>query len=617
MISCYGGACLTPTTGAAPATFAAALQYFAAAQCFLPRKPLPEAKVKDGDVFHFIVVGAGSAGSVVANRLSENQNWNVLLLEAGSDAPLESDIPGLEGELFYTEYDWQYSTVNDGVTSQGLTNGAVAWNRGKMLGGCSAINAMIYFRGDEQVFQTWYDGGNKEWSVDQVLKYFKKSQNLQNQEMLNNSTINEQYGQDGPLVINKVNNTYCHIVEKVIDSWDKIGFRRVNDLNLENFMASGTVTSTSADGIRQSTDRAYLTPAAKRPNLKILKKTLATKILIDENLKAYGVEIEKDGKKITLMASREVIVSAGAIESPKLLMLSGIGPAKHLQENDITCLVDSPMVGQNLQDHCLVPILIYGNEPREMTDTDIFRSHIDYLAYRKGILSHSDLATDGLAVYTTDMNTTYSNMQNILTVLPKNSDSIGDLFKSAFNYNESVVESIVELNKDYGTFFILFNLLKPYSSGNISLSSNNPKDKPLIFPKYFNDPRDLDDAAAGIKMATKVLETDYFKFIGAFLGRMNLPECDKFELDSADYWKCVSKNMVSTIFHPVRTCQMGPSIDSSVVDSRLRVHGVKNLRVIDAGVMPTTVNGNLNAVTIMIGERGSDLIKEDYENEMF
>ncbi|CAH0579131.1 unnamed protein product [Chrysodeixis includens] len=483
-----------------------------------------------------------------------------------------------------------------------------------MLGGCSGINAMIYFRGDKQVFQTWYDGGNKEWSVDQVLKYFKKSQNLQNQDMLNNPTISEQYGHDGPLVINKVNNTFSDIAEKVIDSWNEMGFKRVNDLNLENFMASGTVTSTSADGVRQSTDRAYLTPAAKRPNLKILKKTIATKILIDKNLKAYGVEVEKDGKKMTLTTSREVIVSAGAIESPKLLMLSGIGPEKHLQENDITCLVDSPMVGQNLQDHCLVPILIYGNEPREMTDADIYRSQIDYLAHRKGILSHSDLATDALAVYTTYKNTTYSNMQNILSVLPKNSRTIGELFKSAFNYNESVVESIIELNKDYGTFFILFDLLKPYSSGNISLSSNDPKDKPLIFPNYFNDPRDLDDAAAGIKMATKVLETDYFKSIGAFLGRMNLPECDKFELDSADYWKCISKNMVSTIFHPVRTTQMGPSIDSSVVDSRLRVHGVKNLRVIDAGVMPTTVNGNLNAVTIMVGERGSDLIKEDNKN---
>lgn len=492
----------------------------------------------------------------------------------------------------------------------------MGWNRGKMFGGCSGINGMIYFKGDEQIFQTWYDLGNKEWSVDQVRKYFEKAENLQNQEMLKNPTISDQYGLNGPLVINKFNSTYSDYIQNVIDSWDEIGFRRVNDLNIENFMASGTVTATAADGIRQGTDKAYLEPAANRPNLKILKKTLVSKIVID-NLKASGVEVEKDGKKIKLKASREVVLSAGTIESPKLLMLSGIGPAKHLQDNDITCLVDSPMVGQNLQDHCLVPIIIYGNEPKEIDPTDIYHSHIDYLAYRKGLLSHSDLVTDALSVYTTETNTTYSNVQNILSILPKNSDTIKDAFISAFRYNESVVDSIVELNKDYGIYFFLFSILKPYSSGNISLSSSDPKDKPLIFPNYFKDPRDLDVAAAGIKMATKILDTDYFKSIGGFLGRMNVPECDQFELDSEDYWKCISKNLVTTIFHPVRTSQMGQCISSSVVDSRLRVHGVKNLRIIDAGVMPTTVNGNLNAVVIMIGERGSDLIKEDHKNEEF
>ncbi|CAH0579133.1 unnamed protein product [Chrysodeixis includens] len=612
MATCVENAasCLSPTTGVTPQNFATAIQYFAAAQCLLSRDPFPEATVKSGDKFDFIVVGAGSAGSVVANRLTEVAKWNVLLIEAGSDAPLESDIPGYDAFLFNSAYDWQYSTVNNGVTSQGLANGSVAFPRGKMFGGSSGTNAMLYVRGNDQDYQNWYDAGNKEWSLNEVKRCFKKSQSLQNQEMLKNSTISKFYGHNGPQVINKYNHTLDKYIENVLQAWDEIGLRKVKDLNIENVNISGKTTTTAANGVRQSTDRTYLISAAKRPNLKILKNSLVTKILIEKN-KAIGVEVEKDGEKFEILTSREVIVSAGSINSPQLLMLSGIGPEKDLKKNNITTIVDSPRVGQNLQDHLIVPIFTYGDVPEESNTNDEMFENINYIYKRQGSLAHSGVSTGGMAFYSTVKNATFSNCQLHLTLVPKNRTTLKAGYMASFRYNETIAESIAKPNEDHGVFFFPFTLLHPYSRGNVTLRSNDPKDKPLIHANYFQDQRDLETAVEGIKIATKILNTTYFKSIGGFLGRFDIPACNGFELDSKDYWRCISINLVTSVFHPIGTCSMGPNKKTSVVDSRLRVHGVKNLRVVDASVMPTTISGNTNAAVIMIGERGSELIVED------
>ncbi|XP_021183262.3 ecdysone oxidase [Helicoverpa armigera] len=605
-------ACLTPTLGAVPQTFLAALQYFAAAQCVLTRPLLPEADVTDGDTFDFIIVGAGSSGSVVANRLSEIEDAKILLIEAGPDAPLEADVPGTEGALINTIYDWQYLTVNNGKTDQGLINGSVGWHRGKMFGGCSSINGMIYVKGNDHDYQRWYDAGNTEWSVEEVRRCFKKAESLQNVELLKNPKARETYGHDGPLFINKFNSTFKPYLEKVVDSWDEIGFKKVEDLNTENVMTSGFITATAANGIRQSIDRAYLLPIANRTNLNIMKSTLVTKILVDDNLIATGVEVEKDGNKKIFYASKEVIISAGPISSPQLLMLSGIGPAEHLEANNITTIVNSPMVGQNLKDHNFVPVFIFADVPDQPKESDTFLSVLSYLADRQGSLAFSNLLSDAIALFSTEKNPKYANCQSHMSIIPKNTTTLKQSFMGAFRYNKSVMDSIVELNKNHGIFFFHFNLLHPVSSGNISLNSNDPKDAPLIYPNDFEDARDLETVAKGVKMLTKILETKYFKSINAFLGRMNVPACDEFELDSVEYWNCVAVNLVTTIFHPVSTCKMGSDISMSVVDSRLRVHGVKNLRVIDSSVMPDTISGNTNGPSVMVGERGSELVKEDY-----
>ncbi|XP_026725140.1 glucose dehydrogenase [FAD, quinone]-like [Trichoplusia ni] len=615
MATCFSNApCLFPTNGATPAAYAAALQYFAAAQCILTHDLLPEASVKNRDSFDFIVVGAGSAGSVVANRLSENKNYNVLLIEAGGDAPLESDIPGFEVSLFGTEYDWCYRTVNDGKTSQAIINGTVGWNKGKMFGGSSSINAMYYVRGNDQDYQTWYDQGNEEWSVDDVNRCFRKAENLQDGERLSDPEISEFYGHDGPLNVNKFNSTFSTYLAKVMEAWEEIGFRNVPDLNMENVNTSGYLLSTASGGVRQSTSRAYLMTAEKRSNLKILKHSLVTKVLINKKTKrAEGVVVEKNNHKYRFYSKREVIVSAGSIAAPQLLMLSGIGPAEHLREKGITPIVDSPNVGQNLQDHVVAPVFIYGDEPNEATLPNTYLDYMNYLVTRGGALAHSDIGTDASAFYSTVEGANYPDSQTILVMYPKNTPGLKEGFSRTFRYNGTVMDSIVELNKNYGIFFFGFNLLHPHSKGHIALKTKNPHDAPLIYANYLSDERDVETVVKALKMSSKIVNTEYFKSINAFLGRMDIPACNELELDSDEYWRCVSTNLASTLWHPVRTCQMGSDISNSVVDSRLRVHGVKDLRVVDASVIPSTTSGNTNAPTIMIGERGSELILEDNE----
>lgn len=514
-------------------------------------------------------------------------------------------------------YDWKYATENNGISSQGLINGSVFWPRGKMFGGSSSINAMIYVRGNNHDYQTWYDAGNSEWSVEDVQRCFKKAENLRNHEMLRNSTISEFYGHNGPLFINKFNNTFHDILEQILHSWNDIGFRRVLDLNIENVMTSGYITSNADNGIRQSTDRAYLIPVSSRPNLKILKSTLVTKVLINKDLTAYGVEVVKDGEKKTFYASREVILSAGPISSPQLLMLSGVGPAKHLQEHGIPVLLDSPMVGQNLNDHSCFTIFTFADLPeQEHTEADSYLNFINYLAHRKGPLSTSDFITHAVALYSTEENPTYSNCQNHITIIPKNTTVFKQNFVKIFRFNDTVIDPIAEQNQDHAIIAFHFHYLHHLSKGNISLRSNDPNDVPRIHLNYFENLKDLENAAKGIKMATRILNTEYFKSINAFLPRMNLPACNDFELDSIEYWKCVVYNLVATVFHPIGTCQMGRDISMSVVDSRSRVHGVKKCRVGDSGIMPGQISGNTNAASIMIGERVAEMIMEDNLNQI-
>ncbi|KAL4719465.1 hypothetical protein ACJJTC_009044, partial [Scirpophaga incertulas] len=602
--------CWTSTTGTAPETFTSALQFFAAATYLLLDNTPADSYVEDNAAYDFIIVGGGSAGTVLATRLSEVTKWKILLIEAGSYPPPDSAVPTLDLNMYQSKYDWQYVSEDDGLHSKALINHSIPFTRGKMLGGCSNINAQVYVRGNHNDYQKWYDDGNYDWHPDIIQEYFKKAESFQNQELLRNSDIKNFYGQDGPLALNIFNYTYNNISEKVLESFDAIGIKRVKDINMENVMGSGYVIATAANGRRSSTDHAYLNPIRTRSNLHIITDSFVKKITVNSStMTATGVEVEKDGQIINVFANIEVILSAGAINTPQLLMLSGIGPKEHLESKNIHSIIDLPAVGQYLRDHLKIPVTIFSNSPKEISEAEEKFNTIQFLYNRSGLLATRDSI---LAFYSNHSKATFPAFGVHLNIYNRNSSMVPAVMSKVFNFDTTPLLSIVKKNKKHALYSFMFVLLHPISYGNIILHSKEPKEHPIIRPNIFSNPEDLNATIEGIQMLTKIVNTSYFKEDGAYLGRINWPECDKFELGTNEYWRCICENMVTTIYHPIGTARMGVDPLTSVVNSKLKVHYVKKLRVVDASVFPHTISGNINGPIIMVAERAADLIKLDH-----
>jgi choline dehydrogenase len=509
----------------------------------------------------YIVVGAGSAGCVLANRLTENRDISVLLLEAGGpDSHPEIHIPARWLDLLGTEFDWSYKTE----PQQHLNGRVLDCNRGKVLGGSSSINAMIYIRGHRWDYDHWAELGNQGWSYEDVLPYFKKAEHQER-------GPSEYHGINGPL-----NVADLAFVSPLSDLFIKAGLDRgwsANpDFNGATQEGVGQYQFTSKNGERHSAADAYLRPALDRSNLSSATHAYIRRILFEGN-QATGVEYVHNNETKTAYADCEIILCAGAINSPQILLCSGIGPADHLELFDISVVVDLPGVGQNLQDHPAV-LLAYITDPLWRVDFSLAGpDYEEYLLSKTGKLAANRTAVGAFVKTRPEL--------------------------KAPNIEFATYDAAIGGDIDFG---ISYYVLRPGSRGSVRLRSANPFDHPIIQPNYLQDEEDLKTLVDGVKLTRDLIQTQPFQSI-----RKTEVSPGNLVQSHAGIAEWVRNTMFS-VWHCCGTCKMGDDA-MAVVDAQLRVHGVERLRIVDASIMPDIVGGNTNAPTIMIAEKAADMIK--------
>ncbi|XP_025204501.1 glucose dehydrogenase [FAD, quinone]-like [Melanaphis sacchari] len=559
--------------------------------------------------YDFIVIGAGSAGSVVANRLSEIYDWKILLIEAGQDEEPFMDIPAAAGKLQSRSINWKYTTVPMNNSCLSFEDCRCKIPRGKVMGGSSVLNYMIYTRGNRIDYDHWAEMGNIGWSYDEVLKYFIRSENAS----VSGADL-DYHGQDGLLSVTDVPYK-TPIAKAFVDAGSQIGLP-VIDVNGEKQVGINYLQVTMKDGRRCSTNTAFLLPTKKRLNLHVKKFSTVTRIIIEKGTKtAKGVEFVSNGKKYRVFVRKEVIVSGGAINSPQLLMLSGIGPKEHLKSINIPLIKDLP-VGENLMDHvALGSLSVLINDTISLKTQRLLRDPLNLYNF---IINHNGPLTipggaEALAFFDLDQPGIKNGHPNLELLLVSGLYSGDNLTHKLFGLKTDIYEKVYKPTQKMDGFTVFPMIMRPKSKGHLWLENANPFHYPLIDPNYFADERDLDVAVAGVRIFQQMLKTHAMKKLDAKLFDTPLPGCVQHKFDSDAYWKCSARQISFTIYHLSGTCKMGPVGDpTAVVDPRLRVHGISGLRVIDASIMPEVPAAHINAPTIMIGEKGADMIKEDW-----
>jgi len=533
--------------------------------------------------FDYIVVGAGSAGCVLANRLSENGRHRVLLLEAGgSDKRFWIQVPIGYGKSFYdSRVNWMYRTEPD----PGLGSRESYWPRGKVLGGSSSINAMVYIRGHPEDFDDWQAQGNPGWGWRDVLPYYKKMED-------HAFGAGAYHGVGGPMHVSDVSKHVHPLCDVYIKAGQEAGLPVNTDFNGETQEGVGLYQINTRNGFRVSSARAYLWPTRSRRNLRIETHAHVSRLLF-EGTRATGIEYMQRGVRKQALAGREVILSAGAINSPQILQISGIGPESVLRSAGVEVRLDRAAVGQNLRDHLGVDYLYRSRRPT--LNNELYPwwgklyAGLKYVLLRRGPLVLS--VNQGGGFFRTRPELTRPNMQ---------------LYFSPVSYLKAPPGVRPLMSPDpYAAFFVGISPCQPTSFGYLRIRSRDPMQHPEIVPNYLSTEHDVEEMLDGVRYLRKLAS---MPSLSAIIEEELEPGS---AVQATDELLEDIRQRASSVFHPVGTCRMGPDPDGAVVNHRLQVHGLQRLRVMDTSIFPTLTSGNTNAPAVMIGEKGADLVLED------
>ncbi|XP_054156386.1 glucose dehydrogenase [FAD, quinone]-like [Oppia nitens] len=561
------------------------------------------------DEYDYIVIGAGSGGSVMASRLSEDSHHSVLVLEAGLAENIVSDVPRLALLLQGTPIDWSFVTEPQSKSCFGLKGRQMAWPRGRVMGGSSVLNTMVYSRGNSRDYDQWAATGAPGWSWADLFPYFIKAEDNRDPSLV----ATGYHGQGGPLTV--TNATYATKISKAfVRSGPFFGYP-IGSTTGARQSVFDFPQRTIRNGKRLSMARAYLEPVAnQRDNLHIFIRSFVTRILFNADKRASGVEFVRNGRKMVVRARREVILSAGAVMSPKILMLSGIGHRQHLNQLGIDCISDRP-VGDNLMDHVASSITFSLNESvgydfiGEIAPSNI----LEYLVDKNNSLSSTIL--ESMAFVNSKYADPLDDWPDIqLHVLPASVASDHGLRLRKVMRLTGKLWSVYKPYEWVPTLTIYPTLLRPKSRGTIRLLTANPWDRPVIDPNFFANDSDLDVLVDGMRLALDVVSrSPPLQRYDARPIRSVFPGCERYQLYSDSYLRCMCQTFTAVIYHPMGTCKMAdPTSDptgSAVVDTELRVIGVNGLRVVDASIFPGPVSGNINAPIVAVAEKIADHIR--------